>query len=116
MSPPNNQENKNQEEQKSSNKLEKNKSTETDESNNVEISSMKKEGTDIGEIKEYVTNSYPDEIYKYATIGLITIALVCIITIAIYAWSTTNVQPEGLVAIASAAVGGLVGVFSKGNR
>lgn len=63
------------------------------------------------------SEGYPQSVYQSAVNGLIAITILGIIGIIALAFSPKAQNSEGLIAITSAAVGGLVGIFSqKGNR
>jgi hypothetical protein len=79
----------------------------------VENQGLKKEYRDEIEPKELVRYAYPREIYREAVIGLTLITIFGIIGIIILNIFANNAQIDGLVSITSAAVGGLVVVFSQ---
>ena len=73
---------------------------------------MKKEVERV-QIQPFLSESYPEKVYSATVIGLILIALTSIVGIVTMSICAPNGPFEGLVALSSAAVGGLVGVFSR---
>lgn len=78
---------------------------------------MKKEATDEVAQKELLgKESYPREVYHTAVWGLIAITIIGIVGIVVLAAFASSGPHEGLIAISSAAVGGLVSIFSQKAR
>lgn len=76
---------------------------------------MKKEIEEIRE-KDFIRESYPKEIYPIAVWGLILISILGVVGIIAITILAPTSQLDGLIALSSAAVGGIVGIFSQPRK
>jgi len=74
---------------------------------------MKKEQTDILDprLNPHLKESLPVQVYHVAVWGLVGITFVSVVGIIVL--SIYDKTSEGLISIASACAGGLVGIFSQ---
>lgn len=59
----------------------------------------------------YLKENLPVQVYNVAVWGIVGITCICVIGIIIL--SVYNKSSEGLISIASASIGGLVGIFAQ---